>query len=141
MHNQEIQNAFQILLYDKVVKTRAGLADALGFSRPLVTRILNGTEKASPEFTRKFEAKYLKPRGQSLKHHRELKIIKPRSSEYATAEEFIVARLAYQEFVIDELLEMMARLLALQPGQNDSATIMKMAREKIQSKVSKVQAV
>jgi hypothetical protein len=140
MHNQEIQNAFATLLSTKVVKTKAQIAKELDVSRPLVTRILSGKEKASADFSKKFEVKYLKPRGETLKDWRQPRIVPPADEESGTDVEFTAANVVMNQFLLQEILEMNARLLAIQTGEKDSARIMKTARENIQNKVLKARA-
>lgn len=144
-HNQEIQNAFAALLSSKTVKNQAQVAKALGVSSPLLSRILSGKEKASPEFCKKFEEKYLKPLNQILKDWKEPQVINPGAKIHATHEEYTSAKVLRLEIMMEELMSLCASIRAHQEGlvdnkgKVDATPIRERLTRSVDAKVAKAQ--
>lgn len=145
-HNQELQNAFASLVSSKTVKNQAQVAKALNVKRPTLSNILSGKEKASPEFCKRFEDKYLKPLGQTLKEWKKPLVIIPQAAVFATHEEFASSTLLKLEFMLEEVMKQNCQILSEQFRLNNpkkkvitAAEIETRVREIIQAKVEAVQ--
>lgn len=139
-HTPEIIHAINWLKYEKIVKSDTEIAKKLGKDQSYISKLRTGKEKPSADFEKSFEAAFLMPRKKKLRDFKEELSITIEAPVYASAEEFLVARVQYLEFQIEELIELSAKILANQSGLKSYEPIKKKVDESIRAKAAKVRA-